>query len=136
MIKKYVSAGIMAAMILALSVLAPSCMSDKEWQLRNKQLNNQANHPVTYDALDLTGPITVEVKEGGRVVVKAPNQPFKEVQIPDGIKTQEQLIAHLLDIGAITVLGYKALKEAGHNKKTYNYGDSADSTNFDSDLGL
>ena len=76
------------------------------------------------------------MKEGGRVVVKAPNQPFKEVQIPDGIKTQEQLIAHLLDIGAITVLGYKALKEAGHNNKTYNYGDSSEAADFDADLGF
>ena len=121
----------LAMLFLGISFLSTSCMSDKEWQLRNKQLENQANHPVTYDALDLTGPITVEVKEGGRVVVKAPNQPFKEVQIPDGIKTQEQLIAHLLDIGAITVLGYKALKEAGHNNKTYNYGDSAASEELD-----
>lgn len=115
----------LTAVFLCLVFVCPSCMSDKEWQLRNKQLTNQANHKETYDVLDLTGPITVEVKEGGRVIVKSPNQPFKEVHIPDGIKTQEQLIAHLIDIGAITVLGYKALREAGHNKKTYNYGDSA-----------
>lgn len=126
----------MVTILLGITFFCPSCMSDKEWQLRNKQLENQANHKDSIDVLDITGPITVEVKEGGRVVVKSPNQPFKEVQIPDGIKTQEQLIAHLLDVGAITVLGYKALKEAGHNKKTYNYGDSSEATDFDADLGL
>ena len=63
--------------------------------------------------------MTVELKEGGKVIVRAPNQPLKEVQLPSGVKTQEQLVTHLLNVGAITVLGWRALRSAGDHNKTY-----------------
>lgn len=134
--KKRLGSMFMAMLLLGISFMAPSCMSDKEWQLRNKQLQNQAEYPPALDVVAIDGPVKIEVLEGGKLRVSTPNQPFREIPIPDGIKTQEQLIAHLIDIGAITVLGYKALKEAGHNKKTYNYGDSSEATDFDADLGF
>lgn len=133
--KKKLASLFMASILLSVACICPSCMSDKEWQLRNKQLQNQAEYPPALDVVAIDGPVKIEVLEGGKLRVSTPNQPFREIPIPDGIKTQEQLIAHLIDIGAITVLGYKALKEAGHNKKTYNYGDSSSET-FDADLGF
>jgi len=116
---------LMAAGILCFSLLG--CMTDKEYQLRAKQLENQANHPTTYDLFQVQGPIKIEILEGGTAKVTVPNQPFQEVPIPDSIKTQEQLIAHLIDIGAISVLGYKALQDANGSHKTSttinNYGE-------------
>lgn len=105
-----------ALIVFALSCVG--CMSDKEWQLRKMQMENQANYPATYDAFTATGPCTIEIKEGGIMRVTVPNQPFKDIPIPDGIKTQEQLIAHLIDIGAISVLGWKALDKASSGKTT------------------
>ena len=93
-----------------------SCMSDKEYILRKQQLDNQAKHPTTYDLFTVEGPIEIKIADGGKAKVTVPNQPFKEVHIPDGIKTQEQLIAHLIDIGAISVLGWKSLENANGKK--------------------
>lgn len=91
-------------------------MSDKEYILRKQQLDNQAKHPTTYDLFTVEGPIEIKIADGGKAKVTVPNQPFKEVHIPDGIKTQEQLIAHLIDIGAISVLGWKSLENANGKK--------------------
>ena len=96
------------------------CMSKTEAYLRKKQLENQANHPSVYDVITLEGAITIEIKEGGKAVVRQPNQPFKEVNIPDGIRNQTELIQHLVNIGAITVLGWKALNKAGGKHTTIN----------------
>ena len=45
--------------LLALLVL-PGCMSDREYQLRSKQLANQARHPATYDLFTVEGPSKIE----------------------------------------------------------------------------
>ncbi len=114
----------LTAVATAVVLLSTGCMSDKEYQLRSKQLANQAAHPTTFEVFTATGPMTIDLKDGSKVAITAPNQPFKEVTIPDGIKTQEQLIAHLVDIGAISVLGWKALDDRGTTTKniTNNYG--------------
>ena len=105
---------------LALTALATvflaGCISDKEFWLRKQQLDNQAKYPPNYEVITLEGHVTLEIKEGGKVVVRQPSQPMQEFDIPDGIRTQEQLVSHLIDIGAITVLGWKAMK--GTTKKT------------------
>lgn len=104
---------------IAFSVLFMcGCMSDKEYSLRKKQFENQANHPTTFDVATISGPVKVEIGEGGIIRVTAPNQPFKEIHIPDGMKTQAELIQHLVDIGAITVVGWKALDGAKGNTRT------------------
>lgn len=115
------------AFIAIMALIVTGCMSDKEYQLRSKQLANQAAHPTTFEVFTATGPMTIDLKENSKVAITAPNQPFKEVAIPDGIKTQEQLIAHLVDIGAISILGWKALDDAGGTTKniTNNYGTAA-----------
>ena len=113
---------IMNVMLIAASAVMflSGCMSDKEYTLRKKQFENQAKHPTTFDVATISGPVKVEIGEGGVVRVTAPNQPFKEIHIPDGMKTQAELIQHLVDIGAITVIGWKALDEAKGNTKTIN----------------
>lgn len=91
-------------------VVLSSCMTDREYQLRAKQLKNQANHPTTYDVISLDGPVKIEVVEGGKIRITQPNQPFREIPIPDGVKTQTELVSHLIDIGAISFLGYRAMR--------------------------
>ena len=104
------------SIILALAVAVLSgCMTDREYQLRAKQLQNQSNHPSTYDVISLDGPVKIEVVEGGKIRITQPNQPFKEIAIPDGVKTQTELVSHLIDIGAISFLGYRALKNSGEH---------------------
>jgi len=102
---------ILIASILSLSLFS-GCMSDMEYHLRSKQLKNQANHPSTVDVLSVEGPITVEIGPGGKAKVTAPGQPFREIPIPDGVKTQTDLIKHLVTVGAISIVGWRALDKA------------------------
>lgn len=103
-----------------LSTMLSSCMTDREYQLRKHQLDNQASHPTTYDLFSVEGPIKIEIAEGGKAKVTVPNQPFKEISIPDGVKTQADLIKHLISVGAISVVGWRAIDDASDGAKTYN----------------
>ena len=105
--------------VLVSAFMLFGCMTDKEYQLRKAQLVNQANHPTTYEVLSVEGPVKVEIAQGGKARVTVPNQPFREIQIPDGVKTQAELVQHLIDVGAISVLGWKAIDEAKGTTKTY-----------------
>jgi len=62
MLKKFI------CVCLALALLS-GCMSDREYQLRAKQLKNQANHPATYDLFTVEGPVKFELAENGTVVI-------------------------------------------------------------------
>ena len=104
--------------LLLTLLFVSGCMSDKEFWLRQQQMKNLASYPPNYEVITLEGAVTIEIKEGGKVAVRQPNQPMKELYIPDGISTQEQLVSHLIDIGAITVLGWKAIKNAKTTKTT------------------
>lgn len=97
-----------------------SCMSDREYQLRKQQLANQAAHQPTFSPLTVEGPIEIRLQKGGKVSVTAPNQPFREIPIPDGVRTQTELVSHLIDIGAISVLGWKSLDSANGSSKIIN----------------
>jgi len=98
-----------ACAAMAAVLLLTGCMSDREYQLRKQQLMNQANHPATYDLFTVEGPIKVELAQGGRAKVTVPGQPFREIAIPDGVKTQADLVKHLVSVGAVTAVGWKAL---------------------------
>ena len=92
--------------------LVTACMTDEEYQLRKHQLDNQAAHKPTFSPLTVDGPIKIELQQGGRVAVTAPGQPFQEIAMPDGIRSQTELIQHLVNVGAISVLGWKAIDGA------------------------
>lgn len=96
------------------------CMTDREYQLRKKQFENQASHPATYDLFSVEGPVKIEISQGGKAKVTVPGQPFKEIQIPDGVRTQVDLVRHLINIGAISVLGWKSLDNANGGSTTTN----------------
>lgn len=96
------------------------CMSDKEFWLRRKQLENQAAHPSTYELFSVDGPIKIELEKGGKARVRVPNQPFREIAIPDGVRTQAELVQHLINVGAISVLGWKAIDGAKGSTRIVN----------------
>ena len=102
-----------AAVALALLV---GCMTEQEYYLRKKQLENQAAHPATFEPMsfEMTGPVKLELVEGSQLKVRvtAPGQPFREIPIPDGIRSQTDLVRHLVDVGAISVIGWKAIDGA------------------------
>lgn len=101
-----------AVAAILLGGLVTACMTDEEYQLRKRQLDNQAAHKPTFSPLTVEGPIKIELQKGGRVAVTAPGQPFQEIAIPDGIRSQTELIQHLVNVGAISVLGWKAIDGA------------------------
>lgn len=107
--------------------LVTACMSDEEYLLRKRQLDNQARHPATYEPMsfEMTGPVKLELVDGSQLKVRvtAPGQPFREIPIPDGIRSQTELIQHLVNVGAISVLGWKAIDGAkGTTNVTNNAG--------------
>jgi len=104
--------------VLVGALLLTGCMSDREYQLRKQQLANQANHPATYDLFAVEGPFKIEIGENGKAKVTVPGQPFREIPIPDGVKTQADLVKHLISVGAITAVGWKALDNVNQEKTT------------------
>lgn len=108
----------------ALALAATACMSDREYLLRKRQLDNQAAHPATYEPMsfEMRGPVKLELVDGSqlRVRVSAPGQPFREIPIPDGIRSQADLVRHLVDVGAISILGWKAIDGAKGRTTTIN----------------
>lgn len=122
--RTYLTPIVNAAVALALLV---GCMTEQEYYLRKKQLENQAAHPATFEPMsfEMTGPVKLELVEGSQLKVRvtAPGQPFREISIPNGIKTQADLVRHLVDVGAISILGWKALDGAkGTTNVTNNAG--------------
>ena len=106
MFKKAITAAIVAAMLTG-------CMSDREYQLRKRQLKAQAAYPPTYELFTVSGPFKLELAENGTAKVAVPNQPFQAIPIPDGAATQAGVARFLGGAAAATVLGWKALDGAG-----------------------
>ena len=113
-----------AVAAILLGGLVTACMSDREYLLRKRQLDNQAAHPATFEpmSVEMTGPIKLELVDGSQLKVRvtAPGQPFREIAIPDGIRSQTELIQHLVNVGAISVLGWKAIDGAKGRTTTIN----------------
>ena len=98
---------------VAAALALTGCMSDREYQLRKRQLQNQAAYPPTYELFTVSGPFKLELAEGGAAKVAVPNQPFQAIPIPDGAATQAGVAKFLGGAAAATVLGWKALDGAG-----------------------
>ena len=104
--RKAIMAALSAAMLTG-------CMSDREYQLRKRQLEAQAAHPPTYELFTVNGPFKMELADGATAKVSVPNQPFQAIPIPDGAATQAGVAKFLGGAAAATVLGWKALDGAG-----------------------
>ena len=112
------------------AVCLTGCMTDREYQLRKQQLANQASHPQTYEpmAFEMKGPVKLELVDGSQLKVRvtAPGQPFREIPIPDGVRSQTELIQHLINVGAIGVLGWKAIDSAKGSTRVINQAPAAE----------
>lgn len=107
-----------ASLILAI-VFLTGCMSKQEKALRWQQLKNQAAHEQTYEVFTAEGPVQIKILEGGKVAFRAASQPFQVIDIPDGMRTQKEIIQFGATAAAATYLGGKAIK-GKTNKTTIN----------------
>ena len=122
MFRKAIAAAMVAAMLTG-------CMSDREYQLRKRQLEAQAAHPPTYELFAVNGPFKMELAEGATAKVSVPNQPFQAIPIPDGARTQLEAVKFIGGVAAGTALGWKALDRAAGkttNNTTNNYAGGAE----------
>ena len=122
MFRKAIAAAMVAAMLTG-------CMSDREYQLRKRQLEAQAAHPPTYELFAVNGPFKMELAEGATAKVSVPNQPFQAIPIPDGARTQLEAAKFIGGVAAGTALGWKALGSAKGdvtNHTTNNYAGGAE----------
>ena len=120
--RKAIMAALAAAMLCG-------CMSDREYQLRKRQLEAQAAHPPTYELFTVSGPFKMELAENGTAKVAVPNQPFQAIPIPDGARTQLEAAKFIGGVAAGTALGWKALGNAKGdvtNNTTNNYAGGAE----------
>ena len=104
--KKAILAAALSAAVLT------GCMSDREYQLRKRQLEAQAAHPLAYELFTVNGPFKMELADGGTAKVSVPTQPFQAIPIPDGAGTQLEAAKFLGGVAAGTALGWKALGNA------------------------
>ncbi len=103
------------AMILAM-FCATGCMSKNEMYLRMKDIENQANHPPTYQVLTIKGPLNIP--EGGELVIQAPTQPFVHANIPNGQEYQLKALNTAAITGAAIAGGYYIKRAAGKGGDT------------------
>ena len=102
-----------AIMATLATAMLTGCMSDREYQLRKRQLEAQAAHPPTYELFTVSGPFRMELAENGTARVAVPNQPFQAIPIPDGARTQLEAAKFIGGAAAGTALGWTALGSAG-----------------------
>jgi hypothetical protein len=95
-------------------------MSDNEAYLRDRQLNNQANRPPTYPVTHIKGKFEFKSDENFEFILNVPLEQLDQIPIPDGMRTQADMVKYLVTTGAITFLGHKALNGAGDTNKVIN----------------
>ena len=108
---------IVLAMIAAM--FCAGCMTKNEMYLRKKDMENQANHPPTYQVLTIKGPLNIP--EGGELVIQAPTQPFVHANIPDGQSYQLRALNTTAITGGAVAAGYWIKRANGGNTTTNNY---------------
>lgn len=104
-------------LFLTASVLVlAGCMTDKEYQLRAKDIEAKRAYPATYQPVVLTGPL--ELKEGASIVSTTPSQPYVHTPIPDGAAIQAGVIKDITTTAGLVTLGVVGAANAGDSTKT------------------
>lgn len=96
-IDRHAIMGILIAILLAF--LAASCMTEREYQLRKRDLEAKAAHAPTYQPLLLQGPLSLE--KGASLAVTVPSQPFSPAEIPSDADSIRQAIQGTVTTGAL-----------------------------------
>lgn len=107
---------IIAIACICMALLCASCMTDKEYQLRAKDIEAKAAHPATYQPLVLNGPL--ELKEGASIVTNTPSQPYVPADIPNGAAIQAGVIKDITTTAGLVTLGVVGAVNAGDSTKT------------------
>lgn len=102
----------LTAAVLALA----GCMTDKEYQLRAKDIEAKKAYPATYQPIVLTGPL--ELKEGASIVSTTPSQPYVPTDIPNGAAIQAGVIKDITATAGLVTLGVAGAVNAGDSTKT------------------
>ena len=102
-------------LLFALAALT-GCMTDKEYQLRAKDIEAKKAHPATYQPLVLNGPL--ELKEGASIVATTPSQQYVHTPIPDGAAIQAGVIRDITTTAGLVTLGVAGAANAGDFTKT------------------
>ncbi|MGN0866194.1 MAG: hypothetical protein ACI4SG_00750 [Oligosphaeraceae bacterium] len=89
--------GILIAIFLA--SMAASCMTEREYQLRKRDLEAKAAHAPTYQPLLLQGPLSLE--KGASLAVTVPSQPFAPAEIPSDADSIRGTIQGAVSTGAL-----------------------------------
>ena len=102
---------------LAASVLVlAGCMTDKEYQLRAKDIEAKAAHKQTYEPLVIKGGMTLS--DDAELVVTVPSQPYQHTPIPDGAAAQERVIGNITQAAGLVGLGAVGIYKAGDKTST------------------
>ena len=102
-------------LLFALASLS-GCMTDKEYQLRAKDIEAKRAYPATYQPVVLTGPL--ELKEGASIVSTTPSQPYVPTDIPNGAAIQAGVIKDITTTAGLVTLGIAGAVNAGDSTKT------------------
>ena len=96
-IDRHAIMGILIAILLAF--LAASCMTEREYQLRKRDLEAKAAHAPTYQPLVLQGPLSLDA--GASLAVTVPSQPYRPTDIPSDADSIRQAIQGTATTGAL-----------------------------------
>lgn len=98
------------------ALVLTGCMTDKEYQLRAKDIEAKRAYPATYQPVVLTGPL--ELKEGASIVSTTPSQPYVPTDIPNGAAIQAGVIKDITTTAGLVTLGVAGAVNAGDSTKT------------------
>ena len=107
-------AGILLALLLA--SMAASCMTEREYQLRKRDLEAKAAHAPTYQPLLLHGPLSLE--KGASLAVTVPSQPFAPAEIPSDADSIRGAIHGAVTTGALLGGAMYGIRHAGDTRIT------------------
>lgn len=103
---------------LVLPLCLCGCMSNKEFVLRNGDLEAKKAWPATYQAVVLKGPLSLD--KDSELVVSVPNMPYQHTPIPDGQAIQANLVKDIAHTGAILYGATYGIRKASGKSTTIN----------------
>lgn len=102
-------------LLFALAALT-GCMTEREYKLRQTDLEARKAHAPTYQPLVLQGPLSLE--KGASLAVTVPSQPYQPPEIPSDAESIRQGMQQVTGTAAILGGAMYGIHKAGDNTKT------------------
>ncbi len=112
---KTLGVAIACALVVAMTA---GCMSEKEYQLRAKDIQAKGQWPATYTPLAIKGPLQLDANS--ELIITVPNMPYTPTNIPDGQAYQLKALQTGAMVGGAVAGGYFIKRAAGNGGNTYN----------------